>query len=101
MAFVKGDPRINRNGRPKNAESELLRDALRREGEKRGIPFWDVVAEHAFKDKIVMTAIVKKYVPDLNHNEVEAIVNVTQMPTVKLDENPTEINVGETPDGGS
>jgi hypothetical protein len=42
-----------------------------------------------------MTSIVKKYVPDLNHNEVDAILNVTQMPEVKIDDKPIDLNVGE------
>jgi hypothetical protein len=64
MPFKKGDPSINRNGRPKNAEPELLREALRKEGEKRGIDFWDKVAEYAFTDKNVMVAVLKKFIAD-------------------------------------
>jgi hypothetical protein len=64
MPFVKGDLRINRNGRPKNAEPDLLRNALAKEGKRRGIDFWDKVAEYAYRDKNVMIAVLKKFVPD-------------------------------------
>ena len=101
MPFCKGDPTINRNGRPKNAEPELLREALRREGEKRGIDFWDKVAQFAFTDRNVTIAIVKKFVPDMSHQEVDAFLNVIQMPTVKIDDNTVDIKVGEAPDASS
>jgi len=71
MPFVKGDPNINRGGRPKNAEPELLRAALAREGVKRGEDFWDKVASFAFTDKNVMVAIIKKFVPDMTQVAVE------------------------------
>jgi len=69
MPFVKGDKNINRLGRPHNAEPELLREALRKQGVKRGQDFWDKVAEYAYTDKNVMIAIIKKYVPDLHFVE--------------------------------
>lgn len=94
MGFTKGDPNINRNGRPKNAEPELLREALRREGEKRGEDFWDKVAQYAFTDKNMMIAIVKKFVPDLNHSEIDSNINVTKMPTVKIDDKEQELHFG-------
>ena len=95
MAFVKGDPNINRKGRPKNAEPELLREALRRQGEKRGIDFWEKVAEYAFTDKNVMIAIIKKFVPDITFNEMEAHVIVNQMPTIEIDGKPLGLNLGD------
>ena len=54
----------NPNGRPKNADVELLRQALYKEGEKRGVTFWDQVAKYAFHDRNVMIALLKKFVPD-------------------------------------
>ena len=79
MPFKKGDPSINRNGRPKNAEPELLREALRREGEKRGIDFWDKVAEYAFTDKNVMVAVLKKFVSDKRFIQFESDVSSTDL----------------------
>ena len=70
MPFVKGVSG-NPNGRPRNAETDLLREALRKQGEKRGVDFWDKVAEFAFRDKQVMVAIIKKFVPDININQLE------------------------------
>ena len=70
MPFVKGDKNINRGGRPKNAEPELLREALRKEGKKRGEDFWSKVAEYSFTDKSVMIAVLKKFVPDIVKSEI-------------------------------
>lgn len=64
MPFKKGDANINRKGRPKNAEIELLREALDAEGKKRGVDFWSKVADYAFRDKNVMIAIIKKFIGD-------------------------------------
>jgi hypothetical protein len=84
MPFVKGDPRINRKGRPINPEPELLREALRREGERRGEGFWDKVAEYAFKDKGVMIAVIKKFIPDMSVTELNGNMTFTLMENVKV-----------------
>ena len=97
MPFVKGDPNINRNGQPRTPEVAMLRSALKREGEKRGLDFWEVVASAAFENPKVMTAIVKKYVPDLTHSEIEGILSVTQMPVVNLEDKPLSFGVGNDP----
>ena len=76
MPFKKGDSNINRKGRPKNAEPELLREALRREGEKRGQDFWNKIAEFAFTDKNVMIAVLKKFVPDSTITTIEGEMNI-------------------------
>jgi hypothetical protein len=94
MPFVKGDPNINRSGRPKNAEPDLLREALRKEGAKRGIDFWDKVAQFAFTDRNMTIAVLKKFIPDMTHQEIEGSLNVTQMPMVRLDDVPQEIDIG-------
>lgn len=64
MPFVKGDNNINRNGRPKNAEKDLLRFALDKEGKRRGVDFWGVVAKKAFTDNNIMVAVLKKFIAD-------------------------------------
>lgn len=71
MPFVKGDPNINRNGRPRNSEIDQLREALAKESEKRGVDFWDKVAEKAFKDTTIMIAVLKKFVPDTTFTKLE------------------------------
>ncbi len=64
MPFVKGDKNINRKGRPLNGEKDLLRNALDKEGKRRGREFWDVVAKKAFTDNNIMVAVLKKFVSD-------------------------------------
>lgn len=101
-AFVKGDPRINRNGRPKNAEKELLRKALEKEGVARGKDFWEVVAKAAFDDKGLMAAICKKFVPDMSSTEHSGeISHVTEMPTVQVDGKDLEVDIGSEPNPAS
>ncbi len=98
MPFVAGDPRINRKGRPKNAEKEMLREALVKEGIKRGINFWDKVAEVAYSDKSIMAVVAKKFVPDMNSTEHSGEVHVTEMPTVKVGDQNLEIDIGSDPE---
>lgn len=99
--FVKGDPRINRKGRSKNADKDLLRAALEREGIKRGINFWDKVAEVAYTDKGLMTAVCKKFVPDMSSTEHSGEINVNEMPTVKINGEEQEIDIGSDPGNSS
>lgn len=100
-SFVKGDPRINRKGRSPNADKDLLRKALEAEGLKRGKPFWDKVAEAAYDDKGLMAAICKKFVPDMSSTEHSGELHVTEMPTVKLDGQNLEIDIGDDPGSSS
>jgi hypothetical protein len=64
MPFHKGDPNINRNGRPKNAEAEMLRQALKKEGHKQGEDFWEMVARKSWSDKAILITILRKLLPD-------------------------------------
>lgn len=97
MPFVKGDPSINRKGRPKNAEPELLRQALAKEGLKRGVDFWDKVAEYAYTDKNVMVAIIKKFVPDMTVSTIEGMdmKQIVVMGDIKKNDIPLRFNIGE------
>lgn len=101
MPFVKGDPRINRNGRPKNAEPDLLREALAKEGERRGIDFWEKVAEYAFRDKNVMIAVLKKFVPDSTITTIDGELNFINMPSVQVNGQPQELDIGSNDTSGS
>lgn len=94
MGFVKGDPNINRNGRPKNAEPELLRQALAREGKKRGEDFWDKVAQFAFTDRNIMAAVIKKFIPDLTHAEIDNNISFTKLDKVKINGQEQELKLG-------
>lgn len=71
MPFSKGDPNINRNGRPVNPEIKMLREALDKEGLKRGVLFWEKVAEKAFTDNNIMISVLKKFIPDTTFMSVE------------------------------
>lgn len=97
MTFVKGDPRINRKGRPTNPEKDKLRKALEEEGVKRGKDFWQKVAETAYDDKGLMAAVCKKFIPDMSSTEMSGEVHVTEMPTVLINGQPLEIDIGSDP----
>ena len=68
--FVKGQSG-NPNGRPKNAEIDMLRTALNKQGKKLNVDFWDEVAKQAFKNPTIMLAVIKKFVPDLSSQELK------------------------------
>lgn len=95
--FQQGDPRINRQGRKSNADKDALRKALEEEGKKRGIDFWQVVAKAAFDDKGLMSVVAKKFVPDMSSTEISGEINVTEMPTVKVGDQPLELDLGADP----
>jgi len=95
MGFVKGDPNINRKGRPKNAEIDALRVALNKEGEKRGIDFWTQVAKFAFTNDKIMMAIIKKFIPDLTHTEIEGTLEGGQKVVVFVQEAHAQNQGGE------
>ena len=97
MPFVKGDSNINRNGRPVNSEVDKLRAALAKEGEKHGIDFWDKVAEKAFVDNNIMSAVLKKFIPDMTKMELEGALSVLQMPTALVNNKPLEVDIGTNP----
>lgn len=96
--FTQGDPRINRKGRLPNADKEMLRKALEAEGVKRGVNFWEKVAQVAFNDKSIMAVVAKKFVPDMNTTEHSGEVHVTEMPTVQRGGEDLEIDIGSDPE---
>lgn len=97
MPFVKGDPKINRNGRPTGVKSEKtkLLEALETEGKNRSQDFYEKVAKAAYDDKGVMVAVLKKIVPDMSHNEIEGSLEVNELPTVKIGGIPLELRLGD------
>lgn len=90
MPFTKDDPNINRKGRPSNQYLTALVAALNKEGERRGKEFWEEVASKAFTSDKVMTAIIKKFIPDLERNEIEGLLQIIQMPAIKVGDQPLE-----------
>lgn len=71
MGFKKGQSG-NPKGRPKKGTSvmEQLVKALRKEGVRRGKPFWDRVAEVSWDDAKVMIAVTRKMLPDKTEVDV-------------------------------
>lgn len=63
-SFVKGDPRINRAGRPVVPEIAELRAALKKVAEQTGVPFIELFVKMAYKHKEVAIALAKKILPD-------------------------------------
>ena len=62
--FASGNT-ICRKKRDRTQTDKLL-TALRKAGQKKGLKFWNVVAEKAFIDKEIMKLVVSKLVPTLN-----------------------------------
>ena len=98
MAFKKGDPNINRSGRPKTSAINELRTALAAEGKSKGKDFWEEVAKKAFTHDKIMLAVMKKLVPDLNFSHIEGEVKYVSMEIIKIEQKPLNLVVGELPD---
>lgn len=64
MPFCKGDPRINRNGRPKVPEIDELRKALAKAQREHNQSFIEYFVGLAFKSENVAIALAKKILPD-------------------------------------
>ena len=77
--FKKGDPRINRKGRPRKPEIQELRNALEKVAEETGIPFWVLFVRMAYKHKEVAIALAKKMLPDKLKGEGFANKSFTQV----------------------
>ena len=71
MPFTKGDPNINRQGRPSKSRIDELAKAIDKESERQGKDFWEEVAKKAFTSERIMLAVVKKFIPDLHYSEVQ------------------------------
>lgn len=69
MTFRKGDPNINRKGRPKNPYVEELREALIAVEEETRQKFAKRYVKRAFEKDIVMMDLAKKLYPDLIQQE--------------------------------
>ena len=94
MPFVKGDPNINRNGRPKLSKINELCKALEAEGAKLGKDFWQEVAKKAFTNDKIMLAVMKKFIPDLHHTEMDGEIAYTMMKAIVIEHKTMELNFG-------
>ncbi len=95
MTFRKGDPNINRNGRPKSPEIEELRNAIKEATKTHeGRSLLQHFVEKAYDDNSVLVACIKKLIPDKHQMEAEVIADVHIMPTIEKDDKPMEHNVG-------
>ena len=62
--FIPGHHATNK--KRDRTQTDKLLTALRKAGQKKGLKFWNVVAEKAFIDKEIMKLVVSKLVPSLN-----------------------------------
>ena len=70
MPFQKGKI-ANPNGRPKNAEAEELRVALKKAHTKRGLSILEHFVERAYKNDKVLVAVMKKLIADKSYIDAE------------------------------
>lgn len=68
MPFVKGQTG-NPNGRPRAPEIELVRQAIAETEKEKKKSLWKHLVEQAYVDNTVLTALAKKFVPDLTKDE--------------------------------
>jgi len=66
--FIEGNP-----GRPKGSKNylTLLQEALEEEAKKAGKTYWQKLAEWCFTNPGMAASILKKFIPDREHKEVE------------------------------
>lgn len=66
--FIEGNP-----GKPKGAKNytTLLEEALGKEAQKAGKTYWECLASMAYRRPQVAIAILKKFIPDRQHTELE------------------------------
>jgi hypothetical protein len=86
MTFCKGDPNINRQGRNRDSKKWMLEEALKLEGEKLGTTPFKKIAEEFYKDKQVMIAVLKKFVPDMTTTELEGVFKFIKMPLIAIEQ---------------
>lgn len=86
----------NPNGRPINSEAAELREALAQAKSKRGKGLLEHFVERAYTEDSVLIALIKKILPDKTQLEAEIMGTITQMGTVKIDDKPQEIKVGDS-----
>lgn len=59
----------NPNGRPRRPEIELVREAIAETEIEKKKSLWKHLVEQAYVDNSVLTALAKKFVPDLTKDE--------------------------------
>lgn len=68
MPFLKGHV-ANPYGRPKRPEIEMFREAIAQVEKRKGKSLLVHAVEKAYTDAMVLTALLKKILPDLTHDE--------------------------------
>jgi len=66
---ISGNPK----GRPTNAEIDLLRQAIEKGAKKYGKTIFEHAVERAFQSDTVLVALLKKFIPDRQFTEGEAV----------------------------
>ena len=70
MPFQKGHHYGNRQGRPRQPEVEILREAIEKVKKESGIHPIEKFVKDAMVDKGSMNALMKKILPDLKQSEI-------------------------------
>ena len=92
--WVKGQSG-NPKGQPKNPEMEELRQAIRQARKKHGRSILNHFVERAFFNDAVLIALIKKFVPDKVHKELDMDDDLRELIGQRV-----QINiVGVYPDG--
>ena len=70
MPFKKGQT-SNPHGRPRQPEIEKLRQAVAEVEAEKKVSLYKHLVEQAFKDNAVLTALTKKFVPDITKADID------------------------------
>jgi hypothetical protein len=95
MPFYKGNKLGVGHGRPQNQEVARLRKAILAVEKEEGKDLLAHFVKEAFKDRAVLIALIKKFVPDMTSTEVTATVKMLTMGKVVIDNKPLEAKIGE------
>jgi len=88
-ALHKGMTSLNPDGRPKGSKNylTLLEEALEAEAKKAGITYWERLAQWCFVNPKLASSVLKKFIPDKTHTEINAPEPIMGVFKIITDEN--------------